>query len=145
AQRAFVGLVVPLGDAWDVEGAGRHAVAAADAVFLLEIHDAVGVLHDGAGGRAGLEAALVGAVHAAVLADQPFEIPFGILVLREAHQCPRAVGQVCGILVAAEVAADLIPQIVPLHARDLTGLAADALGGVDELRHRARVRTAYLR
>jgi len=144
AQRALIGLVVALGDARNVERACGHAVAAADAVLLLEVHDAVGVLHDGARGRTGLEAARIGAVHAAVLADQPFEIAFRVLVLREAHQRPRAVGEIGGILVAAEVRADIIAQIVPLHARDLAGLTAYALGGVDELRDCARVRAAHL-
>ena len=74
AERALVGLVVDLGDARDVERAALHAVAAADAVLVHEVDDAVGVLHDGAGRRAGLEAARILAVHAAVLADQPFEI-----------------------------------------------------------------------
>src|SRR5262249_36450313 len=69
AQRALIGLVVALGNARNVERACRHAVAAADAVFLLEVHDAVGVLHDGAGRRTGLETARIVAVHAAVLAD----------------------------------------------------------------------------
>src|SRR5438046_5031147 len=36
----------------NVEGAAGDAVATADAVGLLEIHDAIGVLHDGAIGRA---------------------------------------------------------------------------------------------
>src|SRR5581483_1613510 len=64
AQRAFVGLVVHLRDARNIEGAALHAVAAADAVLVDEVHDAVGVLHDGARRRAGLEAARVLAVHA---------------------------------------------------------------------------------
>ena len=40
--------------------------------------------------------------------------------------------------------ADLIAQIVPFHARHLAGLAADALGRVDELRdlRRCRPRTS---
>ena len=74
AERALVGLVVVLAIARDVERAALHAVAAADAVLLDEIDDAVGVLHDRARRRAGLEAARIGAMHAAVLADQPFEI-----------------------------------------------------------------------
>src|SRR5260370_29234285 len=46
-QRAFVN---PFGrriEFRDVEGASADAVAAADAVGLLEIDDAIGVLHDG--------------------------------------------------------------------------------------------------
>src|SRR5690606_34140732 len=67
AQRALVGLVVLLRDPRHVERAAGDAVAAADAVLLVEIHDTVGVLHDCTGGRTGLQAARVLAVHAAVL------------------------------------------------------------------------------
>src|ERR1700678_357715 len=73
-QRAFVGFVVDLADAGNVERTALHAIAAADAVLADEVDDAVGVLHDCAGRGAGLEAARILAVHAAVLADQPFEI-----------------------------------------------------------------------
>ena len=74
AERALVGLVVDLGDARDVERASLDAIAAADAVLVDEVDDAVGVLHDRAGRRARLQAARIRAVHAAVLADQPLEI-----------------------------------------------------------------------
>src|SRR5690606_35808705 len=70
-QSALVHFVVLLGDAWNVKGATGDAVAATDAVLLVEVDDAVVVLHDGARRRTGLEAARVFAMHAAVLADQP--------------------------------------------------------------------------
>src|SRR5262249_35488546 len=54
AERAFVGLVIDLGDARDVERTPLHAIAAADAVLVDEIHNAVGILHDGTGCWAGL-------------------------------------------------------------------------------------------
>src|SRR5215467_7798115 len=57
AKRAFehaVRLRIHFGN---VERAAGDAVAAADAVGLLEIHDAIGVLNDGAVGRAGRKAA----------------------------------------------------------------------------------------
>src|SRR5690606_10871945 len=73
AQRALVGLVVLLADARHVEGTAGHAVAAADALVGDEVDDAVGVLHDRARLRTGLEAARVFAMHAAVLADQPLQ------------------------------------------------------------------------
>ena len=63
-------------------------------LLVDEVDDAVGVLHDGAGRRAGLEAARVRAVHAAVLADQPFQIArLRVLPLGEAHHreaCPAS-------------------------------------------------------
>ncbi len=135
AQGALVGLLVFLRDARHVERAAGYAVAAADALVLIEVDDAVGVLHDRAGARAGLEAARVGAVHAAVLADQPFEVAVGLLVLGEAHHRPAFGGQVDGVVVGAVVAAHVVAQLVPFRAGDLTGLAADALGHVDQLGH----------
>src|SRR5690606_32437111 len=70
AQRALVGLVVLLADARHIERTADHAVAATDAMLADEIDDAVAVLDDGARRRAGLEAARILAVHAAILADQ---------------------------------------------------------------------------
>ena len=134
AQRALVGLAVLLGDARDVEGAAGDAVAAADAVLLVEVDDAVGVLDDGARGRAGLEAARVAAVHAAVLADQPLQ-PALLFHFGEAHHGPRLGRQVDGVVVHPVVDADLVADVVPLHAGRLAGLAADAGGYVDQLRH----------
>src|SRR4029079_12036765 len=93
AQRALVGLAVDLGDARHVEGTALHAVAAADAVLRHEVDDAVGVLHDRPGRRAGLQAARVVAMHAAVLADQPLQI-VTVLVFRETHHGPRGRRQV---------------------------------------------------
>src|SRR5471030_2856057 len=63
-QRSLVSLVVDLADAWDVEWTSLYAITAADAVFVHKIDDTVGVLHDGTGRRASLEAARVLAMHA---------------------------------------------------------------------------------
>src|SRR5690606_14115844 len=136
AQGALVGLVVLLADTRYIERAAGDAIAAADAVLGLEVDDAVGVLHDGAGLRAGLEAARVGAVHAAVLADQPFQATgFVVLVLVKAHDGPGIGGQVDGVVVHAVVVADLVADVVPLRTGHLAGLAADAGGHVDQLGH----------
>src|SRR4029077_11056694 len=48
----------------DVERASGDAITAADAMLLLKIDDAVGVLDDGSIGRARVETSRVGAVHA---------------------------------------------------------------------------------
>src|SRR5271167_3791680 len=108
AQRAFVGLFVLLGNARNVERAAGHAVAAADAVLLLKVDDAVRVLHDGARRWAGFETTGVLAVHAAVLADQPLEVALGIFVLRETHQRPGRFAQIVRVVVMTGAGADLI-------------------------------------
>ena len=136
-QRAFVGLMIFLRDARDVERAAFDAIAAADAVLVDEIDDAVRILHDGAGRRTGLQTSRIGAMHAAVLADQPFEIvgfrvhPFG-----ETHQGEHVRRQIVRIHIDAVVLLDRGIGIVPLDAGRLAGLAADAFRHVDQLRHR---------
>src|SRR4029079_1132696 len=102
-QGALVYLVVALGQARHVERAAAAATAAADAVLLVEVDDAIRVLHDRAGRRARLQAARIGAMHAAILADEPLEVAFRILVFGEAHQRPRVLGQVVRVLVRADV------------------------------------------
>src|SRR5262249_247033 len=134
AERAFVGLVIDLGDARDVERTPLHAIAAADAVLVDEIHNAVGILHDGTGCWARLERARILAVHAAVLADQPLEVArTRILVLGVTHQRPGVGRQILGVVVHTHVDPNLLAQIVPLQARRLAGLAADALCHIDQL------------
>src|SRR5215475_8002158 len=136
AQAALVGLVIDLGDARDVERTALHAIAAADAVLVHEIDDAVRVLHDRPGRRAGLEAARIPAMHAAVLADQPLEVlGLGIDPLGEAHHRPACRREIGGIVVDPDVHAHLLVHVVPFEAGDLAGLTADAFRGVDELRH----------
>src|SRR6266702_6695595 len=70
-ERALVDLRVLLAETRDVEGAAGDAIAAADAVLLVEIDDAIRILHDGARGGARLEAAGICAVHALILEDEP--------------------------------------------------------------------------
>src|ERR1700676_1933068 len=138
--------MVPLRNARNVERTTRHTIAAADAVFLMEIDDAIRVLDDRARRRTGLQTTRVLAVHAAVLADQPFEVAIRILVFGEAHQRPRVLAEGARVVVDAYVGADFVTQVVPFHARGLARLAADALGDVDQLRHALRDRRlAYRR
>src|SRR3979490_3110873 len=127
AQGAFIRFLVFLRDARHVERTPRHAIAAADAVLFLEIDDAVGVLHDRARRRTGLETAGIFTVHAAVLADQPFQVALRILVLGEAHQGPRVLPKIVRFVVVPGAGADIVAQVIPFHAGDLAGLAADAL------------------
>ena len=83
------------------------------------------------GAGQGLEAARVGAVHAAVLADQPFQP--AVLPPRRSASRSRTWRQVHRVVVNADAGADLVAQVVPLHARGLAGLAADAGRDVDQL------------
>src|SRR5262249_22929710 len=85
AERALVGLVIGLADARDVERTALHAIAATDTILADEVDDAVGILDDRTGRRAGLQAARILAMHAAILADQPFKIAVIPLPLRKAH------------------------------------------------------------
>src|SRR5262249_25190123 len=75
-----IGLRVHFGN---VERATGDAVAAADTIGLLEVDDAVGVLNDGAIGRARREAAGLGAVHTLVLAHEPHQRAVFAFVLVE--------------------------------------------------------------
>src|SRR5580692_5300277 len=73
AQRALedaIGLRVHLRN---IEWAAGYAVAAADAVGLLKINNAVGVLYDGAIGGARCQTAGLRAMHALILAHQPHQ------------------------------------------------------------------------
>ena len=135
AHRALVhalGLRVELGN---VEGASGHAVPAADALVLLKVDNAVGVLHDGPGRGARGEAPGLGAVHALVLAHQPVERAV-LLVLPELDQVPEVRRHVGQRLVRPHLHRGFRRQIVPLLTGDLAGLAADARRRVDELRDR---------
>src|SRR5262249_47744466 len=133
AQRALVGFVIALGDARNVERAAGDAVAATDAVLLVEVHDAVGVLDDRTRGGAGLHATRILTMHPAILADQPLQVTRAVVLLRKAHQRPGARAQIVRVLVLPGVGAALTPQVVPLHAGDLAGFAADTLARIDEL------------
>ena len=92
--------------------------------------------------RARLEASRILTVHAAVLADQPLEVAsVAIVPLGEPHQRPAVGAQVGRVVVDTDVVADLLAEIVPLHASDLARLATDALGDIDhlgDLGHRLR-------
>src|ERR1700677_1738819 len=125
--------MIDLADPRDVERATFDAIAAADAVFADEVHDAIGVLHDRAGRRARLQTARILAMHATVLPDQPFQIALVVLPLGEAHQRPYIRAQIERIVVGSLEVPDLLPQVVPLHAGRLAALAADAAADVHQL------------
>src|SRR5262249_41859845 len=121
------------------ERAGQHAVAAADADLGVVDHRPFGVLLQG-GHRAGRDAGRVVAVHALPLGEDAPEpcrrVRVVHLVLGDQHV---GVGVERGrILEGPEDAAGLelgrgAVEAVPLLADHLAGVAADALGGVDQL------------
>jgi hypothetical protein len=116
----------------DVEGAAGDAILAADAIVLLEIDDAVLILHDGVVGGAGCQAAGVGAVHALVLAHEPLERAVGLHMLAELDQVPIVPRRFGHGLIGVLKNGFAEGEVVPLHAGDFTGLASDAGGGVDQ-------------
>ena len=87
---------------------------------------------DGQAHVAQIGGAAIAAVHAAVLADQPFQMTV-FFHFCETHQRPAVGGQVMRVLVGTHVDANFLAHVVPFLARRLAGLAADALGHVDQL------------
>src|SRR5438477_7539668 len=83
AERAFVNLLGGRIELRNVEGAARNAILAADAILLIEIHDAVGVLHNRAISRARAQTPRISAMHALIFAHQPLERAIIALVLIE--------------------------------------------------------------
>src|SRR4029453_5646149 len=133
AQGAFVRLTIDRIDAGNVERAPRDAIATANAVLADEVDDAVGVLHDRARRGACLQAARVLAMHAAVLADHPFEVAFLALPFGEHHPRPRVGTESVRIVGGAVETPDVVTQVVPFHAGGLAGLTTDAAADIDQL------------
>src|SRR5580700_3818567 len=73
-------------------------------------------------------------MHAAILADQPFEVAPIVVPFGETHQRPGIGIEVERVVVGSLEMADLATQVVPLHAGGLARLAADAARDVDEFR-----------
>src|SRR5713101_4471879 len=117
----------------DVERAAGDAVAAADALFLLEVHDAVGVLHDGPVGGTRDQATRLGAVHALVLAHEPHEIAVFGGVHVELDQVPEIPRRIRHGLVGVVEDGLAVRQAVPFQAGHFAGLAADACCDVNQL------------
>src|SRR5436190_2186353 len=130
AERALVHLLRQAVELRDVERTTRDAVLAPDAVLLLEIDDAIGVLDDGAVGGTGAKAARIFAVHALILAHEPLERSVRALVLVELDEIPEIPRRRRHRLVGVVECRLLEWHVVPFDARDLAGLAADARGDV---------------
>ena len=100
---------------------------------MVEVDDAVLVLHDRAGGRARVQAARLFAVKARVLLDQPLDITPD-LDLVEAHEQPGIWAEVTVALHTPKIFRWLDTEFVPLLTRDLASLTTDAARDVDQLR-----------
>ncbi|MNC68968.1 hypothetical protein D3C75_1196160 [compost metagenome] len=83
-------------------------------MVLIEVDDAIGMLDDRTWARAGLQAARLGAVHAAILADQPLQVTVGVFMFGKAHQGPGFCAQVLWVVVGAIAVTHLVTQLVPL-------------------------------
>ena len=116
----------------NVERAAGHAISATDAIRLLEIDDAIGILDDGGIRRAGREAARVFAVHALVFAHEQHHAAVGALVLVELDQVPVIPCRLRHRLVAVIKGGFGERVTVPFQAGDFAGFAADARGRVHQ-------------
>src|SRR5262245_5321318 len=136
AEGALLGGPGLLVEAHDSKRARRDAVPAAVADVLVDVDGAVLGPVDRAV-RARIEATRLGAVLADVGHEQPRHVSGLLGLLDEAHEPVRLVGEMGMVLVAAGPLRELGAQLVPRLARDLTGAAPDAQGGVGEHRQRA--------
>ena len=132
AQRALehlLGRGIELGN---IERTSADTIAAANAILLLKINDAIGVLHDRAIGGTRLQASRIGAVHALVFAHEQRDAAVFALVLVELDEVPVIPRRFRHRLVAVveHRVGERIP--VPLETCHFTGFAADARGGVNQ-------------
>src|SRR5438876_6681022 len=116
----------------NVEGTSGDAVSAADAAVLLEINDAVRVLHDGAVGGTGREASRVGAMHALILTHQPHHRSVFLGLLVELDQVPEIPLRGGHRLVSVVKSRLRVRKVVRFLAVNLAGLAVDACGSVNK-------------
>src|SRR5438445_7542093 len=118
----------------NVKRASGDAIAAANAIGLLEIDDPIGVLHDGAVRGTRRQAAGLGAMHALVFAHQPHQrTVFLADVFVEEDEVPVIPARFRHRLVGVVENGFAEGKVVPLHAGDFASLAADAGRGVNEL------------
>src|SRR5208283_1698682 len=133
AQRALEHLFGSRIELGNIERASTYAVSAANAILLLKVHDAVGVLHNRAIGGTGRQTAGIGAVHALIFAHEQRDAAIFAFVLVELDQIPviprrRRHGLVAVVEYRVGEAVS-----VPFEARHFAGFAADAGGSVDQL------------
>src|SRR5207237_1942226 len=137
AERALAGQTARLVEADHVVRTGRDAVAAAVAHARLDV-DGVELGPDDRVGRADFHAAR----HRAVLADVAHHVPgdaaLGGGALVELDVAPVLLVELARIVVAVAELGRVARELVPLLARHLAGLAADAERRVGEEADRSR-------
>src|SRR5918998_934819 len=100
AHRALVNLLRLAIEARDVKRAAADTVLTADALFLIEVDDAVLVLDDRARRGACKQAARILAVQTGILPDEPRDSTIIQIHLVETHEVPRRRGEVLMALVS---------------------------------------------
>src|ERR1019366_4576491 len=135
AQRALVHFLRIGVELRNIERTARDTELTANTVLLLEVNDAVGVLHDSAIGRAGPQTAGIFAVHALVLAHEPREAAIVVLVLVELYEVPVVPVGIGHRLVSVVEVSRLERHVVPFDTGHFASFAADTGGGVDQLAH----------
>ena len=133
AHITFVDLLRLLLKSWNIEGAPGNAVLATNALVLIKINNSVLILNNGAWRRTGVETAWFLAVKARILFDEPLYLSLDLNFVKP-HQEPRVRRQILVTLITSKVGGGLHLEIVPLLTSDLTALAADTTGNIDQFR-----------
>src|SRR4029077_6132367 len=132
AERALRHLSGLFAELRNFKWTARGAVAAADALGLIDIDDAIRVLHDRARRRTCLQAAGLRAVHALIFAHQPHQAAFHFAFV-EADEVPELRVELRkGLIRSCLLRRDSL-EVVPFLTRRLARLAANARRRIDVL------------
>ena len=118
---------------WNIEGAAGNTVLATNALVLIKINNSVLILNNGAWRRTGVQTTWLLAVKAGILLDEPLYLSIDVNFVK-AHQEPRVRRQILVTLITSKVGGGLHLEIVPLLTSDLTALAADTAGNINQFR-----------
>ena len=115
----------------NIKGTGRNAFLAADAFFAMNTNCFNRRIIQSAAG-ANLHAGCVGAVHAAVFAEDPCKVLVFIFIFLKADQRPGIPLQIGRILVSAGLLCPETRHHIPLLAGDLAAAAGGAQGCINQ-------------
>src|ERR1043166_6294477 len=115
---------------WNIERTTGNAIAAADAVILLKVDDAVLIFDDGSVCRTSAETARIFTVHALIFPHEPHQISIAF-ILNEFDQV--VVVPLGGGHRLIRIVEGRLPKrmIVPFDAGDFAGFATDTGRDVD--------------